>query len=81
MYKILGKDTIKNEIIPHLPRAKRDLQITVPLEEVVNAIIFKLKTGTQWHLFTHRIFFQRKNTFVAIGLLSLYFQWFLPLSF
>lgn len=41
MYKILDKDTIKNEIISHLPRAKRGFQITVPLEEVVNAIIFK----------------------------------------
>lgn len=71
LYKILGKDTIKDEIISHLPRAKRGFQITVLLEEVVNAIIFKEKTGTQWHLFTHRIFFQRKNTFVAISLLSL----------
>lgn len=47
MYKILDKDTIKDEILPHLPRAKRGFQVTVPLEEMIDAIIFKLKTGIQ----------------------------------
>lgn len=61
MYKILDKDTIKDEIIPHLPRAKRGFQVTVPLEEVIDAIIFKLKTGTQWHLLPVESFFKEKT--------------------
>ncbi|MFZ7224254.1 transposase [Avibacterium avium] len=62
MYKILDEDTIKNEIIPYLPRAKRGFQVTIPLEEIVNAIIFKLKTGTQGHLLPVESFFKEKNS-------------------
>ena len=49
MYSVLDKDMIKNEIVPHIPLAKRGFQVTVPLEEIVNAILYKLKTGIQWH--------------------------------
>lgn len=49
MYSVLDKDIIKSEIVPHLPLAKRGFQVTVPLEEIVNAILYKLKTGVQWH--------------------------------
>ncbi|QAR30530.1 hypothetical protein EQP59_03750 [Ornithobacterium rhinotracheale] len=53
LYKILGKDTIKDEIISHLPRAKRGFQVTIPLEEVVNAIIFKEKTLSWQSVYYH----------------------------
>jgi transposase len=33
----------------NLPLAKRGFQVTIPLEEIVNAILYKLKTGVQWH--------------------------------
>ena len=49
MYSVLDKDIIKSEIVPYLPLAKRGFQVTVPLEEIVNAVIYKLKTGVQWH--------------------------------
>lgn len=49
MYSVLDKDIIKNEIVPHLPLAKRGFQARVPLEEIVNAVLYKLKTGVQWH--------------------------------
>jgi transposase len=49
MYSVLDKDIIKKEIVPYLPLAKRGFQTTVPLEEIVNAILYKLKTGVQWH--------------------------------
>jgi len=49
MYSVLNKDIIKREIVPHLPLAKRGFQTTVPLEEIVNAVLYKLKTGVQWH--------------------------------
>ena len=49
MYSVLDKDIIKCEIVPYLPLAKRGFQVTVPLEEIVNAVLYKLKTGVQWY--------------------------------
>ena len=49
MYSVLHKDIIKTEIVPHIPLPKRGFQVTVPLEEIINAILYKLKTGVQWH--------------------------------
>lgn len=49
MYNVLDKDIIKSEIVPYLPLAKRGFQATVPLEEIANAVLYKLKTGVQWH--------------------------------
>ena len=50
MYKVLSKDMIKTEIIPHLPVGKRGFVSRAPLCEIINSILYKLKTGTQWHL-------------------------------
>ena len=47
IYDVRLKDIIKNEIVPYLPLAKRGFQVTVPLEEIVNRIFYKLKTGVQ----------------------------------
>ena len=47
MYGVLDKDIINNEIVLYLPLAKRGFQVTVPLEEIVNRIFYKLKTGVQ----------------------------------
>lgn len=48
MYKVLSKDTI--EIVPYLPTPKRGFKTEVSLYEIVNCILYKLKTGIQWHL-------------------------------
>lgn len=48
MYKVLDKDIIEVEIVPYLPRTKRGFKPKAPLYEIVNAILFKLKTGIQW---------------------------------
>ena len=48
MYAVLDKDTIKNVILPHLSVAKRGFIAKSSLIEVVNAILYKLKTGCQW---------------------------------
>lgn len=48
MYKVLSKDTIENEIIPHLSVAKRGFKTKSSLVEIVNSILYKLKTGVQW---------------------------------
>ena len=59
MYTVLDKDTIEMEIIPHIPLPKRGFP-TVPLVEIVNAILYKLKTGVQWHQLPTQIFFKEK---------------------
>lgn len=50
MYAVLDKDTIKTEILPHLSKAKRGYVTQSCLIDVVNAILYKLKTGCQWAL-------------------------------
>ena len=48
MYSVLDKDTIEIEIVPYIPKAKRGFPPSVPLVELINAILYKLKTGVQW---------------------------------
>ena len=50
MYKVLVKDTIENEILPHLSVAKRGFKTKSCLTEVINCILYKLKTGIQWYM-------------------------------
>ena len=45
MYKILDKDIIENEILPYLSMAKRGFETKSCLVEVINSILYKLKTG------------------------------------
>lgn len=47
MYNVLDKDILKSEIASYLPLAKRGFQATVPLGEILNAVLYKLKTGNQ----------------------------------
>ena len=49
-YAVLDKDTIKSEIIPYLSTAKRGFTSKLDLGEIVNAILYKLKSGCQWRL-------------------------------
>ncbi len=48
MYAVLDKDTIKNEILPHLSVAKRGYMTKSCFMERVNAILYKLKTDSQY---------------------------------
>ncbi len=59
MYTVLDKDTIEMEILPHIPRTKRGFPPTVPLVEIVNAILYKLKTGVQWHQLPVKALFEQ----------------------
>ncbi len=47
MYTLMDKYTIKMEVILCIPKAKREFPSTVPLVEIVNAILYKFKTGVQ----------------------------------
>ncbi len=61
MYYVLSKDMIETAIVPYLPIAKRGFTTQSSLTEIVNSILYKLKTGIQWHLlpveslFSHRV--------------------------
>jgi len=48
VYQVLSKDMIELEIVPYLPETKRGFKPKVPLYEIVNALLYKLKTGVQW---------------------------------
>ena len=50
MYEVLGKDTIKSKILPHLSLAKRGYVSKSGLAEVIQYILYKLKTGYQWQI-------------------------------
>lgn len=50
MYQVLNKDIIESEILPHLSTAKRGFKTKSCLIEVINSILYKLKTGIQWHM-------------------------------
>jgi transposase len=57
MYSVLDKDMIEMEIVPFIPKTKRGFVPTVPVAEIVNAILYKLKTGAQWHQLPVRALF------------------------
>ena len=59
MYSVLDKDIIEMEIIPHIPKTKRGFPPTVPLVEIINAILYKLKTGVQWHQLPVKALFEK----------------------
>ncbi len=61
MYQVLSKDTIEMEIIPYIPTAKRGFPPRVPLVEIINCILYKLKTGVQWHFLPVESLFSGKG--------------------
>ena len=60
MYTVLDKDIIEIEIVPFIPRTSRGFQPTAPLTEIVNGILYKLKTGVQWHQLPVKALFGQK---------------------
>lgn len=60
MYFVLDKDMIENEIVAHLPGQSRGFAPTVPKVEIVNAILYKLKTGVHWSLLPVGALFSEK---------------------
>jgi transposase len=60
MYYILDKDMIEESIVAHLPVPSRGFAPTVPMAEIVNAILYKLKAGVHWRLLPVRALFSDK---------------------
>ena len=54
---ILSKNTIDTWIIPHLTVGSRGFDPTVPVHEIVEAILHRLKTGCQWRELPTKQFF------------------------
>lgn len=51
---------IESSIVCHLPTPRRGFGPTVPLREIVNAILYKLKSGVHWSLLPVRALFSGK---------------------
>lgn len=60
MYFILDKDMIEKSIVAYLPDPSRGFAPTVPLAEIVNAILYKLKAGVHWRLLPVKALFSDK---------------------
>ena len=54
---ILSKSTIDTWIIPHLTVGSRGFDPTVPIHEIIEAILYRLKTGCQWRELPTKQFF------------------------
>lgn len=50
MIRIISKGMITRYILPFLSKAKRGYVAKVPLWEIVNAILYKFRSGIQWEL-------------------------------
>jgi transposase len=57
---ILSKDMIEKWILPQLPVGSRGFETTVPLTEIVECILYRLKTGCQWRELPIKAFFTGK---------------------
>lgn len=57
---ILNKSTIEKWILPHLTIGERGFETTVPLIEIVECILHRLKTGCQWRELPTKQFFTAK---------------------
>ena len=71
MYSVLDKDMIEMEIVPFILKTKRSSASTAPLVEIVNAILYKFKTGVQWNQLPVKSFFEE----VALSSQSVYYHY------
>ena len=49
MINMFSQDMLQTHIVQHLSQGRHGPSCRVELWEIVNAILYKLKTGTQWH--------------------------------
>ena len=57
---MLSKNTIEKWILPNLSVGRRGFEPKVPLVELVEAILYRLKTGCQWRELSTEKFFKGK---------------------
>lgn len=56
--EVLSKDMIERWILPHLSQGKRGPEPQVELADIVQAILYRLKTGCQWRMLPLKAFFE-----------------------
>ena len=54
---ILSRNTVETWIIPHLTVGSRGFDPTVPIHEIIEAILHHLKTVSQWRKLPTKQFF------------------------
>lgn len=59
MCKVLDKDMIENEMVAYIPGTTRGFPPKVPLYEIVNVFLYKLKTRDQWDRLPVKALFER----------------------
>lgn len=65
--EVLDKVTIQNWIVPYLSLGERGNDITVEMTSLIDAILYKLKTGCQWRQLPVKQFFsERKLTWQGV---------------
>lgn len=62
----MDKDTIKQEIVPHLSVGSRGPAVEAPIETIVAAIFYRLKTGCQWRELPVERFFQQQYSYQSV---------------
>ena len=60
MYLVLDKDIIERKIIPHIPIESKGSSPRVPLVEITNSVLYKLKTSVQWEYLPVESLFKEK---------------------
>jgi len=58
--EIISKDMIEKWILPQLTVGSRGFETTVPLTEIAECILYRLKTGCQWRELPTKVFFSDK---------------------
>ncbi len=64
--EVLRKDIIRTWLLPYLSCGSRGPEVKADLLEVVEAILYKLKTGCQWRQLPVKQFFT-ENFFNLVG--------------
>lgn len=59
--EVVSKDIIEQYITPHLSKGKRGPESSVALWQLVQAILYRLKTGCQWRMMPLRSFFEHDS--------------------
>ncbi len=54
---IISKDMIEKWILPHLTVGTRGFETSVPLTEIVECILHRLKIGCQWRELPTKAFY------------------------